>query len=93
MEEPLEPSDKRMVASALLVIAGVFPLFFILFGASSFPIVPGWLVACILVSSFPLIGAGLLNPFKRAHWGAAFGFLIEALIVLYAIFTYAPVCG
>ena len=38
------------------------------------------------IASFPLIGAGLLTPFKRPWTGAAIGLVAFVLLILVSVF-------
>ncbi len=86
------PSDLRMVVSTLLVVAGIGSIYSLWFMDHGNWTPPPWLAWICLLSGLPLIGAGLLHPFRRAIWGALIGMLIECAALLWLMLTTTIPC-
>jgi len=83
------PSDLRMVISTLLVAAG-FGEFLVAFRGPWTP--APWLAWICFLGSLPLIGAGLLHPFRRAILGAFIAMLIECAVFGWLMLTTRIPC-
>ena len=89
------PSDLRTVVSLLLVMAGIGAICFVLYAPISGWVTPPWVAWCLLIVGLPLIGAGLLHPFRRTALGVVLGVLADFMIYAIGIIMFAisgPIC-